>query len=58
MLFTETCLEGILYADAKNNDGIPLAIKCEWFRVKGDRPYKIKQINSNVYQLSAEDVGC
>ena len=32
---------GILYADAKNGDGIPLAIRCEWLRVKGDRPYKI-----------------
>ena len=51
-------LEGILYADAKNSDGIPLAIKCEWFRVRGDRTYPIPQISSNVYQLSAEDVGC
>lgn len=47
-LYSAGCL-GILYADAKNNDGIPLAIKCEWFRVKGDRPYKIPQISSNVY---------
>ena len=23
----------ILYADAKTSDGMPLAIKCDWFRV-------------------------
>ena len=35
-----------------------MAIKCDWFRVRGDRLYRIPQISSNVYQLSAEDVGC
>ena len=49
---------GILFADAKSGDGIPVAIKCQWFRVRGDRPYPIPKITSNVYQLSAEDVGC
>ena len=49
---------GILFADAKSSDGIPVAIKCEWFRVRGDRLYPIPQISSNVYQVSAEDVGC
>ena len=58
LLFLTHTDVGILFADAKNGDGIPLAIKCEWLRVKGDRPYKIPQISSNVYQLSAEDVGC
>jgi len=37
---------------------VPIPIKCEWFRVKNERAYKIEEINSNVYQLSAEDIGC
>ena len=47
----------MLYADAKNVDGVPLAVKCEWFRVLGDRAVKVPQVNSNIYQMCAEDVG-
>ena len=33
-------------------------MKCQWFRVKNERAYQIDEISSNVYQLSAEDIGC
>ena len=37
---------------------MPLPVRCKWFRVKEDRAYQIENIYSNVYQLSAEDIGC
>ena len=35
-----------------------MPIRCKWFRIKNDRLYQIPDINSNVYQVSAEDVNC
>ena len=31
---------------------------CKWYRIKNERTYEIPEINSNVYQLSAEDIAC
>jgi hypothetical protein len=47
-----------LFAEATNKDEIPLPISCQWSRIKGERLYQIPEIHSNVYQLSAEDIGC
>jgi hypothetical protein len=33
-------------------------IKCTWYRIKGQRNQAISEISSNVYQLSAKDLGC
>ena len=30
---------GILYAEAEGNKGIPLPVKCKWYRVKNERSY-------------------
>ena len=49
---------GILFADATDESGMPIPVKCQWFRVKNDRLYQIPDISSNVYQLSSEDVNC
>ena len=49
---------GVLYAEAKSSDGIPLSLKCEWFRVRGDKHSRIPLVASNIYTLSAEDLGC
>ena len=49
---------GILYAEAEGSKGLPIPVKCKWFRFKNERAYQIEEINSNVYQLSAEDIGC
>ena len=45
----------ILNAEAEepNNPGFKIPIKCTWYRTQGSRSYKIKDIKSNVYQLSA-----
>lgn len=52
----------ILYADAESTTStqrLPIPIRCKWFRIKnGDRSYAISEVSSNVYQLSAEDIGC
>lgn len=38
---------------------MPIPIQCKWFRIKNnERTYQISEISSNVYQLSAEDIGC
>jgi hypothetical protein len=49
----------ILYAKAEGRTmGIQVPLLCKWYRIKNERTYKIPEINSNVYQLSAEDIGC
>ncbi|CDW77286.1 UNKNOWN [Stylonychia lemnae] len=48
----------IVYANAEGSPGLPIPIKCSWFRIKNERTYQIPEISSNVYQLSAEDIGC
>ena len=30
---------GILFADATDESGMPIPVKCQWFRVKNDRLY-------------------
>lgn len=48
-----------LVAEAKDkNTGLPFAVKCKWQRIRGTRIYNLNGIGGNVYQLSAEDVGC
>ena len=49
----------ILNAEAEepNNPGFKVPIKCTWYRTKGTRSYQIFEISSNVYQLSAKDLG-
>lgn len=48
-----------LVAEAKDKEtGFPAAIKCKWQRLRGNRIYNMNTIHGNVYQLSAEDVGC
>jgi hypothetical protein len=48
-----------LVAEAKDkNTGFPFAMKCKWQRIRGKRIYNLNAISGNVYQLSAEDVGC
>lgn len=51
-------LIGIIYAEAEGEPGMPMPIKCAWFRIKNERTYQIPEISSNVYQLSAEDIEC
>lgn len=50
----------ILNAEAEEpqNPGIKVPIKCTWYRFTGHRSEKIPEISSNVYQLSAKDLGC
>lgn len=50
----------ILNAEAEEpeNPGFKVPIKCSWFRQKNGICQKIPEISSNVYQLSAKDLGC
>ena len=50
----------ILNAEAEepNNPGFKVPIKCTWYRNKGALQEQIHEISSNVYQLSAKDLGC
>ena len=50
----------ILNAEAEepHNPGIKVPLKCTWYRLQGQRSEKIPEISSNVYQLSAKDLGC
>ena len=45
-------------AEEPNNPGFKLPIKCTWYRTHGKRSYKVPDITSNVYQISAIDLGC
>ena len=49
----------ILSANAfsKPDKKCALAIKCSWSRSRGSRAYNLLGINSNTYQLSAQDIG-
>ncbi len=48
----------ILYAKAETGTGFPIPVRCRWLRIMNERTYEIPEINTNVYQLSAEDIGC
>lgn len=45
-------------AEEPDHPGIKVPLKCTWYRNQGERSYKISEISSNVYQLSAKDLGC
>ena len=55
-MFTASILNA--EAEEPNNPGFKVPIKCTWFRTKGETSYQIPGISSNVYQLSAKDLGC
>ena len=54
-MYAEATLEAL---DRKTSFGVPIPVRCQWFRVKQQRTYHIDSVSSNVYQLTAEDVGC
>jgi hypothetical protein len=48
-----------LNAEAEeHNNPFKVPIKCKWYRTKGSTTYELPEISSNVYQLSAKDLGC
>lgn len=49
---------GVLHASAeKEHGGLPVALKCRWSRRVGDLIVDIPGVTSNMYQISADDVG-
>jgi len=51
---------GILVATATSKDGakgLPVPLKCRWFRRVGQSLVEIPDISSNMYQVSADDIG-
>lgn len=49
---------GVLVASAETHaGGLPVALKCKWRRKIGDLPVEIPGVTSNMYQISADDIG-
>ena len=48
----------LVQAQDPHDNSIVIPAQFKWFWIKGDRVYNLNAINGNVYQLSAEDVGC
>lgn len=49
---------GVLVASAESSQGgLPVPLKCKWRRRVGDLPVEIPGVTSNMYQISADDVG-
>mmetsp|Transcript_85056 Transcript_85056/g.214333 ORF Transcript_85056/g.214333 Transcript_85056/m.214333 type:complete len:651 (+) Transcript_85056:88-2040(+) len=49
---------GVLVASAERiQGGLPVPLKCRWKRRVGDIPVEIPGVTSNMYQISADDVG-
>eukprot|EP00927_Polykrikos_kofoidii_P056535 TRINITY_DN50634_c0_g1_i1.p1 TRINITY_DN50634_c0_g1~~TRINITY_DN50634_c0_g1_i1.p1 ORF type:complete len:678 (+),score=137.54 TRINITY_DN50634_c0_g1_i1:139-2172(+) len=52
---------GVLVASAETappgTGGMPVPLKCRWRRRIGDIPVEISGVTSNMYQISADDVG-
>lgn len=49
---------GVLHASATKEDGdLPIPLKCRWSRKVGDLVVDIPGVTSNMYQISADDVG-
>mmetsp|Transcript_14345 Transcript_14345/g.25223 ORF Transcript_14345/g.25223 Transcript_14345/m.25223 type:complete len:661 (-) Transcript_14345:73-2055(-) len=49
---------GVLVASAENAPGgLPVPLKCKWRRRVGDMRVEIPSVTSNMYQISADDVG-
>lgn len=48
----------VLVASAENEPGgMPVPLKCRWKRRVGDLAVEIPRVSSNMYQISADDVG-
>jgi len=49
---------GVLVASAETfQGGLPVPLRCKWKRKVGDLPVDIPGVTSNMYQISADDVG-
>lgn len=49
---------GVLVASAENAPGgLPVPLRCKWRRRIGDMPVEIPSVTSNMYQISADDIG-
>lgn len=49
---------GVLIAAAESfTSNMPIPLKCKWKRRVGDLPVEIPGVTSNMYQISADDVG-
>jgi len=49
---------GVLVASAEASPGgLPVPLRCRWKRKIGDLPVEIPGVTSNMYQISADDVG-
>ncbi|CAE6946405.1 unnamed protein product [Symbiodinium natans] len=49
---------GVLVASAETSPGgLPVPLRCRWKRKIGDLPVEIPGVTSNMYQISADDVG-
>mmetsp|Transcript_120904 Transcript_120904/g.341923 ORF Transcript_120904/g.341923 Transcript_120904/m.341923 type:complete len:662 (-) Transcript_120904:159-2144(-) len=49
---------GVLVASAVTySSGMPVPLRCRWHRRVGNRPVEIPGVTSNMYQISADDVG-
>lgn len=49
---------GVLVASAETcPGGLPVPLRCKWKRKVGDLPVDIPGVTSNMYQISADDVG-
>jgi len=49
---------GVLVASAERTPGgMPVPLRCKWKRKVGDLPVEISGVTSNMYQISADDVG-
>lgn len=47
----------IVNAFSKPDKKYAIPCKCQWSRIRGSRTYNLLGINSNTYQLSAQDIG-
>mmetsp|Transcript_35592 Transcript_35592/g.94681 ORF Transcript_35592/g.94681 Transcript_35592/m.94681 type:complete len:667 (-) Transcript_35592:111-2111(-) len=48
---------GVLVASALTPGGMPVPLKCRWRRKVDGHPIDIPSVTSNMYQISADDVG-
>lgn len=46
-----------LTAYSKSDRKIAIATKCKWYRIRGERKTQLLGINSNTFQISAQDIG-
>mmetsp|Transcript_34577 Transcript_34577/g.98355 ORF Transcript_34577/g.98355 Transcript_34577/m.98355 type:complete len:665 (+) Transcript_34577:77-2071(+) len=48
---------GVLVAAAESPTGLPVPLRCRWKRRVGEVPVEIMGVTSNMYQISADDIG-